>query len=72
MNLNQRCKLSYLLVALCLCSWLGLSQAQQGLPHEQIIRIAKPDAPQIELETTLYKPVGEGPFPLVLLNHGKS
>lgn len=72
MNLNQRCKRSYLLVALCLCSWLGLSQAQQGLPHEQVIRIAKPDAPQIELETTLYKPVGEGPFPLVLLNHGKS
>jgi dienelactone hydrolase len=25
-----------------------------------------------ELETTIYKPPGEGPFPLLVLNHGKS
>ena len=26
----------------------------------------------IELETTVYRPPGEGPFPLVVINHGKS
>lgn len=26
----------------------------------------------IKLETTVYKPAGDGPFPLIVLNHGKS
>lgn len=26
----------------------------------------------VELETTIFKPEGEGPFPLVIINHGKS
>ncbi len=26
---------------------------------------------RIELETTIFKPDGDGPFPLVVINHGK-
>jgi hypothetical protein len=26
----------------------------------------------ISLETTIFKPNGDGPFPLVIINHGKS
>jgi dienelactone hydrolase len=27
---------------------------------------------RFELETTIFKPVGEGPFPLIVINHGKT
>lgn len=26
----------------------------------------------LELETTIFKPPGDGPFPLVVINHGKA
>lgn len=40
--------------------------------REEVLRIRLPDAPGIELETTLYRPPGDGPFPLVIINHGKA
>ena len=49
----------------------------QGLPldarlNEQIITIPAGASQTISLETTLYKPAGEGPFPLLIINHGKA
>jgi dienelactone hydrolase len=38
---------------------------------EQIIRIPVDPAGKITLETTIYKPDGPGPFPMVVFNHGK-
>jgi len=48
--------------------------AQDLLPQlrEEIVMIKKPGLFSIELEATLYRPAGEGPFPLVVINHGKA
>lgn len=54
----------------------GLATAQEVLLdaalNEQVLQIPKPGLFTLQLETTLYKPPGAGPFPLVVINHGKS
>ena len=42
-----------------------------GNMNEQIVRIPVDAAGTITLEATIYKPDGQGPFPLVVFNHGK-
>lgn len=39
--------------------------------NEQIIRVPVDADGSITLETTIYKPDGPGPFPMVVFNHGK-
>ena len=40
---------------------------------EQVVMVPKGSGPQaVELETTIYRPPGPGPFPVVIINHGKS
>jgi dienelactone hydrolase len=39
--------------------------------NEQIIRVPVDAAGTITLETTVYKPDGPGPFPMIVFNHGK-
>jgi len=40
---------------------------------EQVIMVpAIAGKPGIELETTLYRPPGKGPFPILIMNHGKA
>ncbi len=46
-------------------------QAQLPDVHEKILQIPM-ENPQIQLQATLYTPDGDGPFPLVVLNHGSS
>lgn len=54
----------------------GASRAQdQALDaslHESVQMIVKPGLFKLELETTFYKPEGAGPFPVVVINHGKA
>ena len=45
--------------------------APNALP-EQVIVIKKPGFLGADLETTVFKPPGDGPFPLVVINHGKA
>lgn len=41
--------------------------------NEQVIMVpAGSGANSVQLETTIFKPPGEGPFPLVIMNHGKA
>lgn len=41
--------------------------------NEQIVMVPAPfGTANIELETTIFKPPGNGPFPLVIMNHGKA
>ena len=51
----------------------GLNPAYAQLdPPEEIIFIDKAAfMGSVKLETTIYKPPGTGPFPLVIINHGK-
>lgn len=39
--------------------------------NEQIIHIPVAGDPSVTLETTVYRPDGPGPFPMVVFNHGK-
>ena len=65
-------------------AWLalaaGLASAAETLAaetlaasmREEVIYIDKPGRGGVKLETTLFLPPGDGPFPLVIVNHGKS
>ncbi len=69
----------HLSACLARCALAGLLlipalSTEQELPigpalNEQIVYIP---AGQARLETTLFKPEGAGPFPLLIINHGKS
>ncbi len=65
-----------LLSVACLASVLAQPAGAQALNpsvNEQVVMIPKKTGLfSIELETTLFKPDGDGPFPVVLINHGKS
>src|ERR1700760_2962471 len=39
--------------------------------NETVIRVPVDAAGTITLETTIYKPDGAGPFPMIVFNHGK-
>lgn len=47
-------------------SWLPTARL-----NEQVIRIPVDTSGDVTLETTIYKPDGAGPFPMVVFNHGK-
>ena len=63
--------LATLTVSLSLLVQSSKVSAQTALP-EQIITVKKPGFLGADLETTFYKPPGDGPFPLVVINHGKA
>ena len=50
------------------CSAFG----QSKLPEEVVFVPKKLFLGSVALETTIFKPVGDGPFPLVIINHGKA
>jgi dienelactone hydrolase len=57
--------------------FLLLPAAAQPLPldtrlNEQVIMVPAGRQQSIQLETTVYKPSGAGPFPLLIINHGKA
>ena len=39
--------------------------------NETVIRIPADETGSVKLETTIFKPDGDGPFPMVVFNHGK-
>ena len=65
---------SALFAALCAFTLHASVCAQELLPalREEIVTVPKPGPFTIELETTLFRPPGDGPHPLVIINHGKA
>jgi dienelactone hydrolase len=66
-------------VAWVALAWLalfaGAASAAETLAaslREEVIYIDKPGHGGVKLETTLFRPPGDGPFPLVIINHGKA
>lgn len=58
-----------------LAALAGAARAAETLAanlREEVIYIDKPGRAGVKLETTLFRPPGNGPFPLVVINHGKS
>jgi dienelactone hydrolase len=68
-------RVAALLVLAALAFAGGAASAAEVLAaslREQVIAIDKPGRGGVKLETTLYLPPGDGPFPLVIINHGKA
>jgi len=64
-------------IALALTAALALPQAGRAQEltaalREEIVVVDKPGLLAPSQETTLYRPRGDGPFPLVIINHGKA
>ena len=55
----------------CACAVAQPTELNASL-NEATLLIPKKGLFTIELETTLYKPDGEGPFPVAVINHGKA
>ena len=56
-------------------AWQAISCAafsQSKLPEEIVFIPKKLFLGSVTLETTIFKPVGDGPFPLVIINYGKA
>jgi dienelactone hydrolase len=58
----------------CIFTQVALAQSNDtdSILNESVQMVSKKGFFTIGLETTLYKPDGEGPFPLAILNHGKA
>jgi dienelactone hydrolase len=63
-----------LAAALLLAAGAALAQAPEtdSALSESVQSIRKPGLFAVDLETTVYKPEGDGPFPVVVINHGKA
>lgn len=62
------------LVTTSLASPIGVAQETLVLDpalNEEIMMVMASPAATVQLETTIFKPPGTGPFPLVVMNHGK-
>jgi dienelactone hydrolase len=63
---------------LAACCALTPASADNFLPpldsqlHEQVIMVPAGPGLQSQLETTVFRPDGPGPFPLLVINHGKN
>jgi len=49
---------------------VALAQTLNDKLNEQVLMV--PAGNGVQLETTIFKPAGPGPFPLLIMNHGKS
>lgn len=64
------CAVAVLLGAAAVPSAMAMTE---GRFTEQLVRLpVRTPAGNVELETTLYLPPGEGPFPVLVMNHGKA
>jgi dienelactone hydrolase len=72
-QLRVRRVLGMALFTLSISTLFGINLAYAQLdPPEEIVYIDKTSfLGSVQLETTIYKPPGVGPFPLVIINHGK-
>ncbi len=62
----------FLLIAFALLTRQAEAQALDASINEQVLMLpVTENGKQLRFETTIYKPPGEGPFPLLLMNHGK-
>lgn len=70
------CGVAIALAALASTVWCGPAVAQAAMPAqsaEQVVMVPKVSAETtVDLETTIFRPPGDGPFPMVVINHGKS
>ena len=59
------------LVLTLLAGTVGAQDLVSAL-REEVVSVRKAGLFDIELETTYFRPPGDGPFPLIIINHGKA
>ncbi len=71
-TLSRRLRLVVVCISLG-CASLAHANALDISINEQIVMlpVVSVNGSHLQFETTIYKPAGEGPFPLLLMNHGK-
>jgi dienelactone hydrolase len=76
---RSRSPAAWLLAALALLLFSNVATATADSPdlkvpnaplNEQVLRIPGEDPPAVTLQVTTFRPDGDGPFPLAVLNHG--
>jgi dienelactone hydrolase len=60
----------FVLSASCFASDASLPLLSKNY-GEEVVRIPMLEQPSMTLETTIFKPPGNGPFPVLVVNHGK-
>lgn len=73
--MTRVCTLAACAAVVCALAFAPARAAAQDLSpqlREEIVSVKKPGLISIDLEATFYRPPGEGPFPLVVINHGKA
>jgi len=61
------------LIALCMLVSSASGQSLNEALNEEVVMLPKMGKFfTLNLETTIYKPKGDGPFPIVVINHGKA
>lgn len=60
--------------AMVVALWANFAQAQVPVANlgESIVTVKNNRLFAVNLETTVFKPEGDGPFPVVIINHGKN
>jgi dienelactone hydrolase len=70
------CRRSLAALALCCAILPSHAATPRSLPvsqlNEQVVMIPAGPGQNVSLETTVFKPDGDGPFPLLVINHGKA
>ena len=68
-------RLTRLLLAAVACLCAGQTSLAQELDaslREEVVMVPGTGFTESELEVTLYRPAGDGPFPVVVMNHGRA
>jgi dienelactone hydrolase len=64
--------LALILALLTGAAWAAPEVPIQPALNESVVFVKNKALFAVDLETTLFKPPGEGPFPIVVINHGKA
>ena len=74
MRNRARCRSVWVLLGLWACTLPSAAQTTEldASLNESVLMVPKKQWLSVALETTLYKPDGDGPFPVVVINHGKA